>query len=69
MLRAQADGLKMRQIAPLFWEPSRVEAEWEDGGWMHYQLKRRARRGREIMKRYREIAAGCDAPAPALRAA
>lgn len=69
MLRARADGLKLPEIAPLFWKPSRVEAEWEDGGWMHTQLKRRARRGRETMKRYREIAAGCDAPAPALRAA
>lgn len=69
MLRAQADGLKMRQIAPLFWEPSLVKTDWRNHGWMHYQLKRRARRGREIMKRYREIAAGCDARAPALHAA
>ena len=69
MLRAKADGLKLPEIAPLFWKPDRVEAEWEDGGWMHTQLKRRARRGRETMSRYREIAAGCDARAPALRAA
>ena len=26
--------------------------------WMHNRLKRRLRRGRETMKRYREIAAG-----------
>ena len=69
MLRAQADGLKLPEIAPLFWEPDWIEAEWEDGGWMHTQLKRRARRGREIMSRYREIAAGCDARAPALHPA
>ena len=69
MLRGQADGLKLAQIAPLFWELDWIEAEWEDSGWMHTQLKRRARRGREIIKRYREIAAGCDARAPALHAA
>ena len=69
MLRAKADGLKMREIAPLFWQPSRVKAEWQDRGWMHTQLKRRARRGRETMSRYREIAAGYGAPAPALRTA
>ena len=69
MLRAQADGLKLAQIAPLFWDLDWIEAEWEDAGWMHAQLKRRARRGRETMRRYREIAAGCDAPSPALRAA
>ena len=66
MLRARADGRKLREIAPLFWKPSRVKTEWRDHGWMHAQLKRRARRGREIMKRYREIAAGCRLPAPAL---
>ena len=66
MLRARADGLKLREIAPLFWKPARVAAEWRDGGWMHYQLKRRLRRGREYMSRYREIASGCGASAPAL---
>ena len=58
VLRAKADGLTLRAIAPLFWRPALVEAEWHDHGWMHNRLKRRLRRGRETMKRYREIAAG-----------
>ena len=69
MLRAKAEGLTLREIAPLFWKPARVKAEWEDRGWMHKQLKRRARRGRETMQRYREIAAGGLSATPALRTA
>lgn len=58
MLRAKADGLAMRDIARLFWRESLVEEEWDPDGWMHARLKRRLRRAREIMKRFREIAAG-----------
>ena len=58
MLRAKADGLAMRDIARLFWRESHVEEAWDADGWMHARLKRRLRRAREVMRRFREIAAG-----------
>ncbi|MCY4479512.1 MAG: DUF2285 domain-containing protein [Rhodospirillales bacterium] len=56
---AHGAGLKHRQIVELFWGAGRIAREWERGCWMDSRIKRRLRKAREIMKGYRDIAAGC----------
>lgn len=57
-LESEAEGLTHREIAARFWGVARVDAEYEPDGWMHSRIKRRLRRGKAVVRQYRDMAAG-----------